>query len=252
MKEQIHTIPVNDAFLSGDECPFCFLERQVEQRAINYAVGPEASYMESEARGLTHEEGFCRNHLKMLYDFGNSLGNALILQTYFKILNKELDDEIEGFDPPAKRGLLPRKKTSEEEQAELIRWAKKKQKTCYICGKMEYNMERYYETFFALSKEAEFRGRVENCKGFCLQHFAELVEMAERKLPNSQRDWFYPTVFRLMKENMARVKEDLDWFVGMFDYRQAGADWKNSRDAVPRTMQKLRGGHPSDAPFKGK
>ena len=86
MKEQIHTIPVNDAFLSGDECPFCFLERQVEQRAINYAVGPEASYMESEARGLTDEEGFCRNHLKMLYDFGNSLGNALILQTYFKIV----------------------------------------------------------------------------------------------------------------------------------------------------------------------
>lgn len=252
MKEQIHTIPVNDAFLSGDECPFCFLERQVEQRAINYAVGPEASYMESEARGLTDEEGFCRNHLKMLYDFGNSLGNALILQTYFKILNKELDDEIEGFDPPPKRGLLPRKKTDEDDQAELIRWAKKKQKTCYICGKMEYNMNRYYETFFALSKEAEFRSRVENCKGFCLQHFAELIETAERKLPNSQREWFYPTVFRLMKENMARVKEDLDWFVGMFDYRQAGADWKNSRDAVPRTMQKLRGGHPSDAPFKGK
>ena len=252
MKEQIHTIPVNDAFLSGDECPFCFLERQVEQRAINYTVGPEASYMESEARGLTDEEGFCGHHLKMLYDFGNSLGSALILQTYFKILNKELDDEIEAFDMPPKRGLLPRKKAEGDDQASLLRWAKKKQSTCYVCGKMEYNMTRYYETFFALSKEAEFRSRVEACKGFCLRHFAELIESAERNLPNSQREWFYPTVFGLMKSNMARVKEELDWFIGMFDYRQAGADWKNSRDAVPRTMQKLRGGHPSDPPFKGK
>ena len=30
MKEQIHTIPVNDGFDSGDECPFCYLERQAE------------------------------------------------------------------------------------------------------------------------------------------------------------------------------------------------------------------------------
>ena len=27
MKEQIQTIPVNEAFDSGDECPFCWLER---------------------------------------------------------------------------------------------------------------------------------------------------------------------------------------------------------------------------------
>jgi len=36
----------------------------------------------------------------------------------------------------------------------------------------------------------------------------------------------------------------------MFDYRQQGADWKNSKDAVRRTMQKLRGGYPADPPYK--
>ena len=113
-------------------------------------------------------------------------------------------------------------------------------------------MGRYFDTFFVLLKEPEFRAKVENSKGFCLKHFAQLLELAEDKLPNAQREWFYPTVMKLMEENLVRVKEDLDWFVGMFDYRQAGADWKNSRDAVPRTMQKLRGGHPSDPPFKGK
>ena len=108
MKEQIHTIPVNDAFLSGDECPFCFLERQVERSAINYTVGPEASYMESDVRGQTDEEGFCAHHLKMLYDYGNSLGSALILQTYYAILNRELSEQIAAFGAPPKKGLFSR------------------------------------------------------------------------------------------------------------------------------------------------
>jgi hypothetical protein len=36
----------------------------------------------------------------------------------------------------------------------------------------------------------------------------------------------------------------------MFDYRSVGKDWKNARDAVPRSMQKLKGGYPSDKPYK--
>ena len=34
MKEQLHTIPVNEAFLSGDECPCCYLQRQAERSAL--------------------------------------------------------------------------------------------------------------------------------------------------------------------------------------------------------------------------
>ena len=79
MKEKIYTIPVNDAFLSGDECPFCFMEREEEQHALRYAVGPGASYMEPEVRSITNRTGFCRCHSKMVYDYGNALGAALIL-----------------------------------------------------------------------------------------------------------------------------------------------------------------------------
>ena len=43
MRERIETIPVNEAFDSGDECPFCHLEREVEQRVIRYVLGPGAS-----------------------------------------------------------------------------------------------------------------------------------------------------------------------------------------------------------------
>ena len=132
----------------------------------------------------------------------------------------------------------------------MVPWLEEKESTCFLCQRLKYNMTRYFHTFFVLLREPEFRKKVETSKGFCLHHFKCLLEAAPKEVPSAQKQWFYETVYRLMRENLLRVKEDLDHFVGMFDYRQAGSDWKNSREAVPRTMQKLRGGYPSDPPFK--
>ena len=228
MKEQIHTVPVNEAFDSGDECPFCYLERQVEEKAIRYTAGPGASYMEPEVRGATDSQGFCRQHFKKLYDYGNSLGNALMMQSYMIGMRKELDAQLDNVEPP-KKGLFAKKQDSD---MPILQWIRNKNSTCFLCSKINYNMNRYYATFFALVKEPEFRAKVESCKGFCMRHFTELLENAKEELPNAQREWFYPTVLGLMEDNLIRAKEDLAWFVGMFDYRQQGADWKNSRDAV--------------------
>ena len=244
MKEHIDTIPLHEAFDSGDECPFCYLERLSEQRAIRYCIGPGASYMEPELREETDRLGFCRQHMKKLYDYGNALGNALILQTYLAGVLKEL----EGVEcaPGPKKSLFGSKPKAEE----MLSWLEEKESTCFLCRRQEYNMRRYYHTFFVLLREEEFRQKVERSKGFCLHHFRQLLEQAPKELPSAHSGWFYETVHSLMKENLLRVKEDLDHFVEMFDYRQSGSDWRNSRDAVPRTMQKLRGGHPSDPPFK--
>ncbi|MBO5317986.1 MAG: hypothetical protein J6A74_06045 [Oscillospiraceae bacterium] len=247
MKEQIDTIPVNEAYEAGDECPFCYLERQAERRSIRYALGPGASYMEPDVRAVTDSKGFCRQHFKKLFDYGNSLGNALVMQTYFVGLLKELEAQTEEFSLPSKRGVLSKKPV---EETELLRWAKEKNGSCFLCDRIDYHMERYYNTFFHLIKDGEFREKVEHSKGFCMHHFAALLEAARQKLPNAQREWFYETVCRLMKENLARVQGDLDWFIAKFDYRNAGADWKNSKDAVSRSMQKLRGGYPADTPYK--
>lgn len=250
MKEQIHTIPVNEAFETQDECPFCHLERKVEQNAIRYVLGPAASYMEPDVRGATDKAGFCREHTKKMYDYGNALGNALILQTYFARLLEEFHYEAAAFEMPPKQPLLGKRKPDTKERL----WQRLEQKveSCYICDKIEYNMSRYYQTFFVLLKEKEFRTKMENTKGFCLRHFARLLREAEEHLPNSQREWFYETAFPLMEENLIRVKDDLDWLVAKYDYRNAGADWKNSRDALTRTMQKLEGVYPADPPYKDK
>ena len=77
MKETIATIPLMNAFHADDECPFCYLEREAEQHAISFILG--SAYMEDDIRAKTDATGFCRHHFKMMYDYGNRLGNALIL-----------------------------------------------------------------------------------------------------------------------------------------------------------------------------
>ncbi len=247
MKEQIFTIPVNDAFDAHDECPFCFLERDAEQRTLRYVLGPGASYMEPEVRGATDRVGFCTGHMKKVYDYGNTLGSALILQTYFACLLEEFEAEAEKFTMPPKRSIFPARKKAEDDP--LWQRLGKKVDSCFLCDRLAYNMDRYYHTFFVMIKDGEFREKVAGSKGFCLRHFAGLLEAAEQRLPNEQREWFYRTAFSLMDENLRRVKADLDWLIAKYDYRNAGADWKNSRDALQRTMQKLQGGYPADAPY---
>lgn len=249
MREQIDTIPVNDAFASGDECPFCYLERKAEQSTVRYVAGPGASYMEPEVREVTDRLGFCTHHTKTLYDYGNTLGNALMLQTYYAWILKDFMNEAEAPDIPEKKSLFSGKKPQTVKDAYWQR-LQKKVDSCFICERVDYHMERYYDTFFTMLKDEAFRKSVEQSKGFCIRHFAGLLQQAEGKLPSKCRDWFYPAVYGVMQENLVRVKEDLDWLVAKYDYRNAKADWKNSRDALQRAMQKMQGLHPADPPYK--
>ena len=59
---------------------------------------------------------------------------------------------------------------------------------------------------------------------------------------------FYATVLPLMKENFHRVYEDVAWFIEKYDYKNKDASWKDSKDAIQRGMQKLRGSDPSRPP----
>ena len=43
---------------------------------------------------------------------------------------------------------------------------------------------------------------------------------------------------RIFQENLARVRDDLEWFTDKFDYRNADAPWKNSKDALIRAILK--------------
>lgn len=253
MKEQLYTIPLTDAFRAEDECPFCFVERSLEEHAIDFVLGPGASYMEDDIRAETDAAGFCRAHYKKMYDYGNRLGAGLILKTHFKKLNEELDEQIRMF-APSRSSLMSRfkkpKAPAQEGRTSIGAWALAKKQRCYICDFYAKTYQRYIDTFFEMyRKDPELKELFTKSKGFCLPHFGQLAEEADRVLSDKEKQEFFGQLLPLMKQNMERIYEELDWFCDKFDYRFKDADWKNSRDALQRSMQKAAGGYPADPPY---
>ncbi|WP_124065860.1 DUF6062 family protein [Clostridium sp. E02] len=250
MKEKLYEIPLNDAMDAKEECPFCYLERKTEEELMDFVLGSCASYMERDTRENTDRSGFCRTHEKKMFEYGNALGNGWILKTYYKKLILEMKEEFKNYSP-AKNSLKDRLTGRKKEGNSVCQWIEEKEKTCYICDRFTENYNRYVEAFFNLyKKDTNFSNKIKQSKGFCLHHFKDLLKGADRYLSSKDRETFYPLVFSLMEQNMERISGDIDWFIEKFDYLNRDADWKQSKDAVPRGMQKIRGGYPSDPSYK--
>lgn len=250
MKEKLYTIPLNDAVNAMDECPFCSIERSVEHDLLDFVLGSGSSYMESDVREATDHAGFCREHFKKMYHYGNTLGNGWILKTHFIQMNQELEKQIKNYQDnrPAKMGLF--KKTAETKSS-MGTWIEEKKQSCYICNQFSDTYTRYLDTFLIMyRKDADFKERIKNSKGFCLIHFGDLIEYAEHKLNDKEKAEVMPDLMALMSTNMQRLGEEVAWLVEKFDYRNKDADWKNSKDSIGRGMQKLKGGYPADDYYK--
>ena len=85
-----------------------------------------------------------------------------------------------------------------------------------------------------------------------MTHFGDLCEAGDEKLSAEEQAQFYEIIIPLVKKNLDRLQEDVNWLIEKFDYENKDADWKNSKDAIQRGMQKLKGGFPADAPYQMK
>lgn len=252
MKEQLYTIPLNDAFAADDECPFCFIEQKLEHDLLDFTLGSGSSYMESDIREQTDREGFCRYHFQKMFQYGNTLGNAWILKTHYVKMGKELSNEVKHF-KPVKLSFMDKLKRSKEVNNSMSAWCLEKQRSCFICRQYEDTYARYLDTFFFMyKKDPDFVKKVADSKGFCIVHFGDLCQTAVEKLSEKQQKEFFDMVFPLMEQNLARIGEDVSWMVEKFDYRNHDADWKNSKDAIQRGMQKLKGGYPAAPVYQQK
>lgn len=244
MKEKLYTIPMNDAVNANDECPFCYVERKLTEDLLDFTLGSSSSYMEADVRDITDRYGFCRKHWKDMYDYGNTLGNGWILKTHYMRTIEAMKKEFGAYSPVKMsfKGRL----SGEVPENNVSRWIKEREGSCYICKELKETYERYLDTFFVMyKKDEDFRRRIAESKGFCLTHFGDLCAYAEKEIPEKEKQEFFNSMFSLMESNMDRMFEDVAWLVEKFDYRNKDADWKNSKDAVPRGMQKLKGGYPA-------
>ena len=232
MDEQLYAIPVNDAFDSECECPVCVMYRQLERNAVEFTMGP--SYMEDDVRMETNKVGFCPDHVKMMYEMQNRLGLALMLHTHTQTMIAETE-KLQKKGRTSAGGLFRK-----SEESAIGAYMRKLGHSCYICSRIDGTFDRYIDTIFYLyRKEESFRRKFENSKGFCCEHYGMLYEAAPRYLSGRDLEAFTKLIDRLFIENMKRVCDDIEWYTDKFDYRNVDAPWKNSKDAVIRTILKL-------------
>lgn len=225
--EKIYTIPVNEAFeASRDDhacgCPFCALYNKLENNELELILG--ASMMEPDVRIKTNEQGFCKTHYDMMFTRKNRLGMALMLESH---LDKLRADTKGG-------GLSALKGIGVEPMARL----KKLEDNCYVCGRIEFSLEKMFETAVLLwEQDSDFRAKLKAQPYICLPHYRKFVETARGAIPKKKFGDFYKDVSEVVNTYFDRLREDVSWFCKKFDYRYDAEPWGNSKDAVERAIK---------------
>lgn len=233
MKEELYTIPVNDAFGTECECPVCAMKHVLEKNAVEYTMGP--SYMEDDIRMETDRMGFCQRHMQMISDQNNKLGLALVVKTHMDKIIKDVEKLSQTRERP--KGMFKKNVSNP-----VLDYLNELECSCFVCKKMENSFNRYIATIFYLwKKEESFRKTYENSKGLCNEHYRILTEEAPNQLSGSHVEEFLKMTDRLYLANMERVRDDVDWFINKFDYRYQNEPWKNAKDSLPRALTKLNG-----------
>lgn len=224
MKEDICTIPINDAFLPKDGCPLCRMREMLENRAVEYITG--AAMMEPDVRIKTNEKGFCRRHFGQMLSVGTRLSNALILESHLDKLKTELV-------PANVKGKPDKKKLAQTKQV---------LSTCFVCEQIDWGMAHMYQTLFnSYSADAEFRRLYNEQQFICLAHYCDLLTAAGKGMSSKLLPDFYRDTSKLAGGYLETLKDDITHFCSMYDYRRNGQDWGNSRDAIERSIEFLTG-----------
>jgi len=239
MKYHIDTIPVWDAFHEKSECPICILKKKSEESYVDSFLG--GSVMEPATRVEVNKKGFCGHHNKLLYKAQKRLSLALMTHTYTM-------ETIETMKKPMKKlnQATGQKRLSirpkNDELAEFVNWIENKTKQCVICDRINQAIDRYaYTITYMWSHEDNFRKEFNESKGFCLPHMGQMLDMSSKELRGSKQQDFVKELIELQRKNLDRLEEEIKWFTLKFDYKNQDKPWGNSKDALPRLLQKLTG-----------
>lgn len=230
MKETICTIPINDIFLPRDGCPFCRMEKMLEDQYVSFITGD--AMMEPSIRIETNKKGFCHRHFSQMLLRGQKLPNALILESH-------LQEIADNYMPKKLKGR-PDKKQLDELKKEL--------NACYVCDRIKRDMRHFSATIFVewAKQDGHFRKLYNEQPFICLKHYDFIMEAALAKggLPSKYIPDFYAETAALSKNYLMSLKDDITHFCSMFDYRSKGREWGASKDSIERSIAYLTGSAP--------
>ncbi len=234
--EQIYTIPVNEAFDEGAldtncTCPFCTLHERLQRDEIDIILG--ASMMEPDIRMRTNEEGFCRDHYKIMLTKNRKLGMGLMLESHLN----EVEKKLKGKGLPI----------ANMDVKDAVSSLSKLNGSCYVCGRIEKNLTAMIHTAAYLwESDPLFREKLVKQSYFCLPHYTALVDYASKKMDKRLFRDFYKDIKGVMEKYIKTLENDVSWFCKKFDYRYDEEPWYNSKDSVQRSIKFLCGSNEND------
>ena len=228
MKERIYSIPLTEALEEGCGCVLCTLEKRLEEQAVEYFLGP--SMMEPDSREITNEKGFCRSHIKMLFDKKNRLSLALMLETHVKELEKSMS-------VPKKSGMFSKEKPEDAFSEKIY----KKVRSCALCDKLSSQLSDAAGNFAYLwGAEEDFRRMFENSNGLCLEHAALAAQKCVGEVHGKKKEEFLAMLAENQKKQLENLYENLHNFTLSFDYRNAGKELsQEEKDSVQTAIKYL-------------
>lgn len=233
MKPNITTIPITDIFDLTEGCPICRMHRMLEEQYVEYITGD--AMMAPDVRVQTNRVGFCHRHFSMMVNNGPRLSNALLLQTHIDELRKKVF--------PKKSTDLPDKK--------MLAAIRENDGTCYVCDRIDRDILHLLATVYVqFGADTEFRKQYKAQDFICLDHYALITANFNKKAMDRQAAAeFAEATNTLSKGYMDTLYDDVTHFTTMFDYRNVGGDYKNSKDAIERSVRFLTS-YPVDVNLK--
>lgn len=222
MRDDICTIPLSEVFEKQDGCPICRMRDTVEGRILDYIMGP--AMMEPDVRQETNKTGFCTEHLNLMMNRRGRLSLALTLETHLQEIGEQY---------LLKKGLFDSSFAKKAGKADIVTDG------CFVCGKVNWGMERMVDMLYRLyENEADFRRQFDSQPMFCFPHYVMLMSGADKKLMRSYYGEFQKSLSSITAGYLGELREDIRKYCSMYDYRNNGeeADWGNAKDAVERSV----------------
>ena len=117
---------------------------------------------------------------------------------------------------------------------------------CFVCENIEKNTAHLLDSTLKLwQTDGEFRQLYSQQPYICLRHYGQVLQAAA-KMPKKNLVLFEEETTGLAKRYLEELNADVTHFCRMFDYRNAGGDWGNSKDSIERPIRYLTSREPEN------
>ncbi len=221
MQYHIDTGLIYEKFKEGCECPLCAIEKIVQEQFLHEFLND--AVMEDNTRIKVGKKGFCDKHFDMLFSRQNKLSVALQIGTRAEKVAPLLGKV---------KSAGAAKKRAKEIQAALP--------NCVICDFIEESMTKYYKTVAQMfAHEKDFYKILLSSKGFCLNHYAKLLEYSS--FAGFMTKDYLSVLSFVQEKNFTRVQTEIKNFCDSHDYRNARKPLGEAENALPHARIKFYG-----------